>query len=258
MMYNGGGCDQSFNIQPSTLFQCFDLRPPLGAGPPPLVGPVYIEARSSNDGTLNFAGVVKAGDAYNLTGVDSDTSILVREDDGTTMGRPMQLINFLTSCDQNLFLRDRFGAQQVAGWINEVQGVVNSDVDVIYSYNIVNTGVVDAELVKLNTTYRPPEPPIMEDLTDLITGEVLEPGKNFTAKIDVTIDLTTRLLYTIFGDVLGKTSSGEDCSISGESQFYAGTPVPGQPEPPLPSQPTISVAPAPAPRGLRRGMMDDR
>ena len=258
MMYNGGGCSQSFNVQPDTLFQCFDLRPPTGAGPPPLEGPVDIEARSSINGTLFFSGVVNVHETYNLTNVDTDTSILVREiGNSTTKGKPMQLINFHTACDQNLFLRDRFGAQQVAGWINELQGVVNSDVEVFYSYNISNTGVVDAELVNLNTSFMPPEPPTVEDLTGQIAGQILEPGENVEAQISVTIDLTTSLLYTIIGDVLGVTTNGGDCPDSAESQFYAGTPVPGRPQPPLPSQSTIAprpplpsqpiIAPTPAP-----------
>ena len=258
MMYNGGDCGQSFNTQPSPLFECFDLQPPGGAGPPPLEGPVYIEARSSVNGTLKFAGVIDVLDTYNLTNVDADTSILVSEINGTMRGTPMQLINFHTACDQNLFLRDRFGAQQVAGWINEVQGVVNSDVGINYSYNISNTGGVNAELVELNTSYTPPEPPTSEDLTGQIAGQILEPGENVEVQIPVTIDLTTSLLYTILGDVLGTTPNGEDCSDSAITQFYAGTPVPGRPEPPLPSQPAIAPAPAPASGGLRRGMMENR
>ena len=227
IMYNGGDCSQSFNVQPSTLFQCFDLRPPTGAGPPPLEGTVYIEARSSLNGTLSFAGVVNVHDTYNLTNVDADTSILVSEINGTMMGTPLQIVNFHTSCDQNLFLRDKFGAQQVAGWINEVQGVVNSDVDVIYSYNISNTGVLDAELVKLNTSYTPPEPPTFEDLTGQIAGRILEPGESFDAQTQVTIDLTTRMTYMIRADLVGQTPDGSnECTDEATLTFEAGTPRP--------------------------------
>jgi hypothetical protein len=56
----------------------------------------------------------------------------------------------------NLFLKDRFGALQVAGWTNQEQGVVDCDIDVIYSCNIVNTGEVDAELVKTTRRARLP------------------------------------------------------------------------------------------------------
>lgn len=249
MLYNGGPCGQSFNIQPSTLFQCFDLINPPGAGPPPLEGPAYIEARASKNGDLFFAGVVEAGSEFNITSADgrieADTSILIRQGTGPE-GAPMQLINYHTSCSRNLFLKDRYGSTQVAGWINEEQGAVDCTTTVIYNYDIQNSGTVDAELCSLMTTITPPGETL--DLTDQIADQVVGPGMNFQIGIPTVIDLTTRMTYTVEATLVGKNPAGKECSDMDTLEFEAGTPVFGLP--PTPAPPTVSPAPTPDPEGL--------
>jgi len=248
MLYNGGPCGQSFNIQPSTLFQCFDLINPPGAGPPPLTGSAYIEARASKDGALFFAGVVEVGSPFNITSgdgsVEADTSILIRQGTGQD-GAPMQLVNYHTSCSRNLFLKDRYGSTQVAGWINDVQGVVDCNTTVIYNYDIRNTGNVIAELCSLMTTIDPPG--VTLDLTDQVEGQIAGPGTNFSLSIPTSIDLTTRKTYTVEATLIGKNPSGKECSDTDTLQFEAGTPVFGLP--PTPAPPTASPAPTPDPEG---------
>lgn len=249
MLYNGGPCGQSFNIQPSTLFQCFDLINAPGAGPPPLTGSAYIEARASKNGELFFAGVVDVGDAFNLTApdggrIEADTSILIRDGTGPD-GAPMQLINYHTSCSRNLFLKDRYGSAQVNGWINEEQGEVDCITEIIYNYDIQNTGTVDATLCSLNATINPPG--VTLDLTDAIADDVLEPGMNFTVSIPTEIDLTTRKTYTVNATLVGKNLVGKECSDMDTLEFEAGTPVFGLP--PTPPPPTVSPAPTPDPVG---------
>lgn len=249
MLYNGGPCSQSFNIQPSTLFQCFDLINPPGAGPPPLEGPAYIEARASKNGELFFAGVVEAGSEFNITSgdgrIEADTSILIRQGTGPE-GAPMQLINYHTSCSRNLFLKDRYGSAQVAGWINEAQGEVNCTTTVIYNYDIRNTGTVNAELCSLMTTITPPGETL--DLTADIADQIVGPGMNFTIGIPTVIDLTTRMTYNVEATLIGKNPVGKECSDTDEIEFEAGTPVFGLP--PTPAPPTTSPAPTPDPEGL--------
>lgn len=255
MGYNGGPCGQSFNIQPSTLFQCFDLVSAPGAGPPPLTGPAYIEARASKDGELFFAGVVEAGGEFNITAMEgdriaADTSILIRQGTGPE-GAPMQLINYHTSCSRNLFLKDRYGSTQVAAWINEVQGLVDCITEVIYNYDIRNTGTVDATLFSLNATIDPPG--VTLNLTDDVADQVVAPGRNFTISIPTEIDLTTRTTYTVNATLVGKNRAGKECSDMDTLQFDAGTPVFGLP--PTPAPPTASPAPTPNPEG--QGCMVD-
>jgi len=248
MLYNGGPCGQSFNIQPATLFQCFDLINSPGAGPPPLEGPAYIEARASKDGELFFAGVVNAGEEFNITSgddrIEADTSILIRQGTGQD-GAPMQLINYHTSCSRNLFLKDRYGSTQVSGWINSEQGVVDCTTTVIYNYDIQNTGVVDATLCSLNTTITPPG--VTLDFTDEIADQVVEPGGTFNTSIPVEIDLTTRMTYTVEATLVGKNPVGKECTDMDTLEFEAGTPVFGLP--PTPAPPTASPAPTPDPQG---------
>ena len=249
MGYNGGPCGQSFNIQPSTLFQCFDLVSDPGVGPPPLTGSAYIEARASKNGELFFAGVVEAGGEFNITAIDgdrieADTSILIRQGTGPD-GAPMQLINYHTSCSRNLFLKDRYGSTQVAAWINEEQGLVDCITQIIYNYDIRNTGTVDATLCSLIATITPPG--VTLDLTADIADQVVGPGMNFTIGIPTEIDLTTRTTYTVEATLVGKNPNGKECSDMDTLEFEAGTPVFGLP--PTPAPPTVSPAPTPDPVG---------
>jgi hypothetical protein len=249
MGYNGGPCGQSFNIQPSTLFQCFDLVSAPGAGPPPLTGPAYIEARASKDGELFFAGVVEAGEEFNITAMEgdriaADTSILIRQGTGPD-GPPMQLINYHTSCSRNLFLKDRYGSTQVAAWINDAQGLVDCITEVIYNYDIRNTGTVDATLSSLTATITPPG--VALNLTDEIAEQVVGPGMNFSIAVPTEIDLTTRITYTVEATLVGKSPAGKECSDMDTLEFEAGTPVFGLP--PTPAPPTVSPAPTPDPVG---------
>lgn len=68
-LYNGGNCDLSFNIQPSTLFECFDFD----GGPPTEDGAVsYITAfelgadfEFGGDGVY-FAGFATVGEEFTM------------------------------------------------------------------------------------------------------------------------------------------------------------------------------------------------
>ena len=250
MLYNGGPCGQSFNIQPSNLFQCFDLISPPGAGPPPLAGPAYIEARASANGELLFAGVVEAGDEFNITSpegsdrIEADTSILIRQGTGSD-GAPMQFINYHTSCSRNLFLKDRYGSTQVAGWINELQGEVNCTTNVLYNYDIRNAGIVNAELVSLLTFTDPPGETL--NFTDQVQDQILEQNGSFMIQVQAEIDLTTRMRHFVEATLVGKNPTGRECSDTDSLEFEAGTPVFGLP--PTPAPPTASPAPTPDPAG---------
>jgi len=246
MLYNGGPCGQSFNIQPANKFQCFDLISPPGAGPPPLTGPAYIEARASKNGDLFFSGVVGVGEEFNITSgddrIEADTSILIRQ--GTSPdGAPMQLINYHTSCSRNLFLKDRYGSTQVAGWINEEQGVVDCIAqDVVYNYDIQSTGSA-AEICSLVVFIDPPGQTF--DLTDQVVGQIVTPGMPFRVQIPTEIDLTTRQTYRVNATLVGKNPVGTECSDMASISFDAGTPIFGLP--PTPGPPTSAPAPTPRP-----------
>ena len=122
----------------------------------------------------------------------------------------MQLVNFHTSCSRNLFLKDRYGATQVAGWINEEQGVVDCVTTVIYNYDIRNMGTVNAELTSLMSTITPPG--VTLDLTEDAAGQIVGPGTNFTLSIPTEIDLTTRQTYSVEATLVGKNPVGRECS----------------------------------------------
>lgn len=224
MRFNGGDCAQSVNIQPSALFQCMDLLEPEGAGPPPSEGVVYIQAQALAGSEFYFEGEVAIGSNFSMTPKDSDmlsadSTILVRE--GSANGRPMQLVNFHTSCSNNLFLSDSFGASQVIEFTNEEQGTVNSKTNVTYRYVIQNTGEVDAELVSLTTFVDPPG--VTEDLTDQVENQIVGSSGNFTVNITVEIDLTVATRYTVEAKIVGKVVGGEKlCEDEETITFVAG------------------------------------
>ena len=66
--YNGGDCSQSNNLQDRQKFNCFDLEPPVGSGPPPTTaGEVaYVLATTLGGDDIYFEGFVPVGETFSL------------------------------------------------------------------------------------------------------------------------------------------------------------------------------------------------
>ena len=64
--YNGGDCSQSDNLQDRQKFDCFDIEPPVGVGPPPTVAgeEAYIVATQFGGGSVYFEGFVPVGETF--------------------------------------------------------------------------------------------------------------------------------------------------------------------------------------------------
>ena len=231
MLFNGGNCGQSFNIQEADKFDCTDQN-----GGPGLTGQYYIHVvpRKKPDGDVYFSGPVNVGDVFPMCPGYPACSGDRFEADSTVWVYPisaasnpnfdpvnddnwLQLVNYHTSCSQNLFLKDKYGSTQLVIFFNEEQGLVSCFITATFSITLTNEGEVAADEIILftntvngNTT----------DLTDAIQG--VEPGQQIIITTQILIDMTVRQDYLITTDIVGATSRGKECSDSYTFSFTAG------------------------------------
>jgi hypothetical protein len=247
--YNGGGCGQSFNIQPPDLFQCSDFQ----GGPPTVEGTLsYIVVTDiQGRGVVYQQGFVAVGDEYTVADggndVEANLNITIYNSDDTSPGNVLQTLILHSSCSSNLFLKDRFGASQLVVFVNEVQGVVSCFFNTTYSFTIENTAdgndAILQSLVSLTNFGT-------VNLTDQVSGVVLGPQDAITFNETVVLDLTVRQRYTALTTIIGESPQGFQCRNFDFFEFVAGNPLP----PTFPtlsptSSPTATPVPTPDPEG---------
>ena len=234
--YFGGDCSQSANLQ-SEKFFCTDFAPL------PKNGPVYIRAGDSVDANqIFFEGPVELNGLYNVTDprgdrLPADMNLTVFE--LTASGEPgalLQNVKYHSSCSQNLFLKDRFGAHQLVAFFNELQGLVDCLIISNFTFTIANEGEVPAvlrSLVVLTTPFGP------FDLTTDVEDQNLGPGETFVVYLPVELDFTVRQRYTVLATITGQLDeAAEPCSNSDFLDFVAGNALP-------PSIPTVAPTTTP-------------
>ena len=244
MRYNGGTCEQSFNIQPTTLFQCFDFQ----GGPPDSEGAEsYVVATDiKGQGITYFEGFIRVGEELLLddpdqSRVDANMNITVYASDDKSFANMLQTVVYHTSCSRNLFLKDRYGSFQLVVFVNDLQGTVSCFYNATFDFNIVNTGSFGAEFVSLISETNIGGGPF--NLTDQVLEQQAQvnPGDEFTLSLNINIDLTVRQRYTVLTTIVGRTEgTGVLCSDTDFLSFVAGNPLP-------PIFPTI--APTSSPTG---------
>ena len=227
MLFNGGNCDQSFNIQGSDKFDCTDA-----GGGPAEQGMYWIHVAPAKDlaGTTYFSGPVEAGNVFPMcpgypecTGerFEADTTIFIfPEDPGnnpTTKGTWAQLINFHSSCSQNLFLKDKYGSTQLVIFFNGSQGLVSCFITASFAITLTNEGLSNADrLVSFTNTINGNT----TDLTDSVLA--VESGQTVVVTTQILIDMTVRQSYEVTTMIIGATSRGQECSDSFTFNFAAG------------------------------------
>ena len=223
--YNGGDCTQSFNIQPTALFQCFDFN----GGPPVAEGATsYIVVKDTKGkNIIYFEGFATVGDEITLEDggnrVEGNMNITIYSSDVVSPENILQTVIYHSSCSRNLFLKDRYGSLQLVLFVNELQGIVSCFFSVSFDFIIANTGSFDTSLVSLQTVSNLG----VFDLTDDILGTTLLPGETFVVQRDFLLDLTVRKTYTFESLVAGETlpSPGALCGDSDFLSFTAGNPL---------------------------------
>jgi hypothetical protein len=238
--YSGGDCSQSFNIQPRSLFECFDFN-----GGPPTANDFtsYIIATALKDEELvYFEGLVNTTDIYTLydggNRFEANMDITIYNPRGETdpaliktTANLLQAVQYHSSCSSNLFLKDRFGSNQLVEFTNEIQGTVTCFVTATVNITLENPqgSGVEINLLELNSVVNFDPFTINKDVDVIGMGPLLE-GMTFSpTPIVVTLDLSARQSYIFFTTVVGEPLDGstEQCNGVHLFEFDAGNlPIP--------------------------------
>ena len=264
MRYNGGNCQGSFNIQPDTVFKCQDNQ----GGPPVQTGTLSYIVATSSGGTPEeyFAGFVAVGDDFTLRAAKTMgnlTNIVIYNPNGSSdpntvlaAGDVLENITFSTSCSDNLFLSDRFGAVQLVEFVNKQQGNVTFFQNITLTFTVQLPGSVQQGATDLTglivTSNLGVEGGETKNLSQLVLGSRVTPSTPVTVKEQYVIDLIQRKRYTTSAKVFGQSTQGARCTGANQYQFRAGNPLPQIfPTVSPSSTPTITPYPTPNPETSR-------
>ena len=231
MLFNGGDCSQSFNIQEADKFDCEDRN-----GGPALSGQYYIHVAPRKDpsGDVYFSGLANVGDVFPMCPgfpscsgdrFEADSTVWVFPTDvasdpnfdPVTNPNYVQLVNYHTSCSQNLFLKDKFGSTQLVIFFNDEQGLVSCFLTATFSITLTNEGESSADEIILFTNT------VNGNTTDLTSAvNEIGPGEIIIITTQILIDMTVRQDYIVTTDFVGATAEGLECSDSFTFQFTAG------------------------------------
>ena len=213
MLYNGGNCDQSDNSQP-LKFTCADMN----GGPPTDIGAesYIIVTDIKGDGITYFEGLVAVDSLYSLNDAGerfaADMFIMIYTPDQSTL---LQMVQYHSSCSQDLELKNRFGASQLVEFMNELQGLVSCFT--LYTLAITINLPVTAEAtdqIELTSMTAMTSFAGMVDLTDQVAGMVIGPGSpGVIVTFEGMIDATVREQYTFIYNIEGiRVSDGALCT----------------------------------------------
>ena len=232
MLFNGGDCEQSFNVQESAgLFFCRDLN----GGPPTSPGEtVYITVTDTSGDIVYHSDFVGVGSHFVLSDGGrpfSDDQIITFYDrnDTSSSNYVLQSVQYQSSCASNLFLKDKFGSVQASQWENAVQGVVSCFASQTFDLDI--TAPLDLEdgpatLTQFTVAFN--VKPFFFNLTDIVMGFELEAGETISFSINIPIDLTFLQTYNLLFSVFAETATGRVCRDTGIASFTTGASIPPQ------------------------------
>ena len=221
--FNGGDCEQSFNIQEADKFVCTDF-----AGGAPTEGSAWLTVTSVKDESdVYFDGEVRVGDLFSMFAgntnkgkFDADSFFYVYSDSSKT--NLLQLSSVHTSCSQNLFLKDKFGSVQLLIFENEF-GLFTCFVQATYGFTLTNQGAADSgTIVEFTSTTNG----ITDDCLSAIPdgGGTVQPGDTVIVDKQVLIDMTVRQEYNTVAYIRAETPGGFSCDDTSTLQFTAGNP----------------------------------
>jgi hypothetical protein len=223
MRFKGGDCSQSNNKQP-LRFSCMDTN----GGPPTAPGSIVNIRVTDNlgQGIVYFDGPVAVGDIYPLSNggqpFQSDQLITITTPDRSTV---LQVVQFQTSCMNNLGLKDTFGASQLVGYFNEVQGNVTcaQTFDFSFDIGVPPGGVAPGNNVSLTGLIAMTNFAGQINLTDQVAGVELGPGEQATVTLSGAVDLSVRRNYMLMVTVQGvEVPNGALCEAMDNLMFDAG------------------------------------
>ena len=229
-LFNGGDCDQSFNVQGDDLFFCSDFN----GGPPTERGEKsYIVVTDTKDqGILYYDDWATVGETFTMFdgGENFEANQIITiygSDDTTNPANILQSIQYHSSCSSNLFLKDRFGATQLVIWVNEDQGTVSCFASQTFDLDItIPIDIVGGPATITSLTVASNIDPFFFNLTDKVAGIEAGAGDTLSVSIAVPIDLTVQQTYNLLVTVFALTQLGQTCRATELVSFTAGYPLP--------------------------------
>ena len=223
MLYTGGNCNSSYNFEPyGSKWGCLDLN----GGPSTKIGSKAYIIVGSNDthGLIYFQGNVAVGEQFNVTPgggqtVTPNQEFAVYTD--SSQKTQLQSTYYHSSCSQPLDLFNTFGAIQIVGYCNSVQGCV-------YGMNAVEVGLnITIPLVITGSTLTVQSLTVLSDLgtynfTSQVHGQVLAPGDNIDISFKVSIQAGNCQTHEFFATITGVTNEGVICTGHGFLSFTVG------------------------------------
>lgn len=226
----GGDCRQSFNVQEAEgKFICNDQEPgvPIDRGEKS-----YIVVTDLDGQTIFHNDWVDVGSLFTLSdgGNDFPANQLITifsSDDTSDPSNVQQLVQYHSSCSQNLFLKDRFGAVQLVIWVNEDQGTVSCFANQTFELDItVPIDIQGGPATMQSLTVSSNVEPFFYNLTEKVFGLELGAGESVQAVITIPIDLTEKKTYNLLITISALTEVGQSCGATELTSFSAGYPLP--------------------------------
>jgi len=226
MLYNGGDCSQTYTPQVADpdKFSCEDVN----GGPPTVDGEQsWIQVFALKDPSIIYhSGYVEVGTIFYLEDggnrVEADMNATIYSSDVLTPANTLQRIKFHSSCSQNLFLKDRFGAIQLVEWFNEEQGLISCFANATFDFEITIPFDIRGDSITLTSLTSITSWGVF-NLTDDVFGLTLVPGDTLQASFTVTLDLTEVRTYELLTQIVGVTDQGVECRGVDFYTFEAGT-----------------------------------
>jgi len=242
-LFNGGNCDQSFNVQEASgKFFCEDF----GAGPPTERGEkAFIVVTALKDDTVYHNDWAEVGQLYTLFDggnnfVADQLITIYNSSDTANPSNILQAVQYHSSCSQNLFLKDRFGASQLVIWVNEDQGTISCFANQTFELDVtVPIEFEGGPATVTSLTVASNVDPFFFNLTDKVAGTQIDAGDTLEVSIAIPIDLTQKQTYNLLITLVAVTLDGRDCRATDLISFTAGYPLP-------PIFPTFSPTQAPS------------
>lgn len=162
-------------------------------------------------------------------------------------GTAFQTVIMDSSCDdRGLFLQQSYGALDFVGYTCDDNSVHNCIEEVIYGFEVCNTGEVEMTVFELGFTLNKAVP--IDLLTD-IADRTLEPNECFTTTADSEVDLCEEMEYCAESFVNASSpDNGPTCFDRDEIKFsIESVSVPPTPSPTSPPTPSPTPPPTPSP-----------
>jgi hypothetical protein len=230
MLLNGGDCNQSYSVQlfQPDKFSCTDV---VEGGVPTEEGTdVFVVVYALNDPSIVYTyEYVPVGSTFQVNDgeqrFEADQNVTIYSSDQIGYDTMLQTLNFHTSCSQDLFLKDRFGAVQVVEWVNEEQGVVSSFANASFDVSVTIPMDITGSTLTLESFFAVTNFGVY-NFTDDVIGQVVVPGASVQVTFDVTFDLTQPRRYTILAEIEGTTDEGSVCTGTAFYNFTTGVDLP--------------------------------